>query len=164
MAKILLAEDDLFIRDIYSEVLNDAKYTLVTAADGSEALEKIRLGGWDIVLLDVMMPKMDGIQMLDFLKNDIRTSHIPIVLLTAKVQAVHDGSLSHLPVAAILSKPFDPLRLARQVADALGWDSDAIEAQAFGFLAARGLKGLPLSYPATTGVPIPMTGGIIARP
>ena len=49
-------------------------------------------------------------------------------------------------------------------ADALGWATDAIEAQAFGFLAARGLKGLPLSYPATTGVPIPMTGGVIARP
>ncbi|HEV7881810.1 anhydro-N-acetylmuramic acid kinase [Bradyrhizobium sp.] len=51
-----------------------------------------------------------------------------------------------------------------EAADALGWSSDAIEAQAFGFLAARGLKGLPLSYPATTGVPMPMTGGIIARP
>ena len=51
-----------------------------------------------------------------------------------------------------------------EAADALGWSADAIEAQAFGFLAARGLKGLPLSYPATTGVPIPMTGGIIARP
>ena len=49
-------------------------------------------------------------------------------------------------------------------ADALGWSADAIEAQAFGFLAARGLKGLPLSYPATTGVPIPMTGGVIVRP
>ena len=43
----------------------------------------------------------------------------------------------------------------RPGADTLGWASDAIEAQAFGFLAARGLKGLPLSYPATTGVPIP---------
>jgi anhydro-N-acetylmuramic acid kinase len=51
-----------------------------------------------------------------------------------------------------------------EAADALGWSADAIEAQAFGFLAARGLKGLPLSYPATTGVPIPMTGGVIARP
>jgi len=48
--------------------------------------------------------------------------------------------------------------------EALGWSGDAIEAQAFGFLAARGLKGLPLSYPATTGVPLPMTGGVIARP
>jgi anhydro-N-acetylmuramic acid kinase len=51
-----------------------------------------------------------------------------------------------------------------QAAETVGWASDAIEAQAFGFLAARGLKGLPLSYPATTGVPMPMTGGIIARP
>ena len=51
-----------------------------------------------------------------------------------------------------------------EAADALGWSSDAMEAQAFGFLAARGMKGLPLSYPATTGVPMPMTGGIIARP
>jgi anhydro-N-acetylmuramic acid kinase len=51
-----------------------------------------------------------------------------------------------------------------QNAETLGWASDAIEAQAFGFLAARGLKGLPLSYPATTGVPMPMCGGVIARP
>ena len=42
-----------------------------------------------------------------------------------------------------------------QAAETLGWSADAIEAQAFGFLAARGLKGLPLSYPATTGVPMP---------
>src|SRR4029077_21179200 len=48
--------------------------------------------------------------------------------------------------------------------EALGWSGDAIEEQAFGFLAARGLEGLPLSYPATTGVPLPMTGGVIARP
>ncbi|HET7491094.1 MAG TPA: anhydro-N-acetylmuramic acid kinase [Bradyrhizobium sp.] len=51
-----------------------------------------------------------------------------------------------------------------EAAATLGWSTDAIEAQAFGFLAARGLKGLPLSYPATTGVPFPMTGGMIARP
>ena len=51
-----------------------------------------------------------------------------------------------------------------EAVETLGWASDAIEAQAFGFLAARGLKGLPLSYPATTGVPMPMTGGVIARP
>jgi anhydro-N-acetylmuramic acid kinase len=49
-------------------------------------------------------------------------------------------------------------------AEALGWSADAIEAQAFAYLAARGLQGLPLSYPSTTGVPVPMTGGIIAKP
>src|SRR3954467_1159729 len=51
-----------------------------------------------------------------------------------------------------------------EAAETVGWASDSIEAQAFGFLAARGMKGLPLSYPATTGVPMPMTGGVIARP
>lgn len=51
-----------------------------------------------------------------------------------------------------------------ETADTLGWSADAMEAQAFGFLAVRSLKGLPLSYPATTGVPNPMTGGIVVRP
>jgi anhydro-N-acetylmuramic acid kinase len=55
-------------------------------------------------------------------------------------------------------------RAAVEPADALGWSADAIEAQAFGYLAVRGLKGLPLSYPATTGVPFPTRGGVIARP
>jgi CheY-like chemotaxis protein len=69
-----------------------------------------------------MMPAMDGPAMLAKLRSTRATSHIPIVLLTAKVQAVNTGSLSHLPVAGILLKPFDPLRLAIQMADALGWD------------------------------------------
>jgi 1,6-anhydro-N-acetylmuramate kinase len=51
-----------------------------------------------------------------------------------------------------------------EAVDVLGWSGDAIEAQAFGFLAALGLKGLPLSYFSTTGVPVPMAGGLIARP
>jgi anhydro-N-acetylmuramic acid kinase len=49
-------------------------------------------------------------------------------------------------------------------ADVLGWSADAIEAQAFGFLAARSMQGLPLSYPTTTGVPAPMSGGVLVRP
>jgi anhydro-N-acetylmuramic acid kinase len=51
-----------------------------------------------------------------------------------------------------------------QPAGAFGWSADAIEAQAFGYLAVRSLRGLPLSYPSTTGVPMPMTGGAIVRP
>jgi anhydro-N-acetylmuramic acid kinase len=49
-------------------------------------------------------------------------------------------------------------------ADTLGWSVDAMEAQAFGYLAARSLRGLPLSYPTTTGVQVPMTGGVLAQP
>jgi anhydro-N-acetylmuramic acid kinase len=49
-------------------------------------------------------------------------------------------------------------------ADMLGWSGDAIEAQAFAYLAVRSLRGLPLSFPGTTGVPHPMPGGVLARP
>jgi anhydro-N-acetylmuramic acid kinase len=75
---------------------------------------------------------------------------------------VAGGGAKNLTMVRMLRERLVPATV--EAADALGWSGDAIEAQAFGFLAARGLKGLPLSYPATTGVPIPMTGGVIARP
>ena len=72
------------------------------------------------------------------------------------------GGARNLTMVRMLRERLVPATV--EAGDALGWSTDAIEAQAFGFLAARGLKGLPLSYPATTGVPMPMTGGVIARP
>jgi anhydro-N-acetylmuramic acid kinase len=51
-----------------------------------------------------------------------------------------------------------------RTADDLGWSADAIEAQAFAYLAVRCLRGLPLTFPATTGVPAPLTGGVLVRP
>jgi anhydro-N-acetylmuramic acid kinase len=51
-----------------------------------------------------------------------------------------------------------------QIAEAVGWSSDALEAQAFAYLAVRSMKGLPLTYPTTTGVARPLTGGVLARP
>jgi anhydro-N-acetylmuramic acid kinase len=75
---------------------------------------------------------------------------------------VAGGGARNLTLMQMLRERLSPASV--EAAEALGWATDAIEAQAFGFLAARGLKGLPLSYPATTGVPIPMTGGVIARP
>jgi anhydro-N-acetylmuramic acid kinase len=72
------------------------------------------------------------------------------------------GGARNRTMMRMLRERLEPVTV--EAAEALGWSSDALEAQAFGFLAARGLKGLPLSYPATTGVPMPMTGGVIARP
>jgi anhydro-N-acetylmuramic acid kinase len=72
------------------------------------------------------------------------------------------GGARNLTMLRMLRERLAPTTV--EPADVLGWSTDALEAQAFGFLAARGLKGLPLSYPATTGVPMPMTGGLIARP
>jgi anhydro-N-acetylmuramic acid kinase len=75
---------------------------------------------------------------------------------------VAGGGARNPTLLAMLRQRLAPA--AVEIADTLGWSADAIEAQAFGFLAARGLNGLPLSYPTTTGVPVPMTGGLIARP
>ena len=87
---------------------------------------------------------------------------VPLLPKEPKSWIVAGGGARNLTMMRMLCERLQPAMV--QAADALGWASDAIEAQAFGFLAARGLKGLPLSYPATTGVPIPMTGGVIARP
>jgi anhydro-N-acetylmuramic acid kinase len=87
---------------------------------------------------------------------------VPLLPKPPESWIVAGGGARNLTMVRMLRERLAPATV--DIADALGWAGDAIEAQAFGFLAARGLKGLPLSYPATTGVPMPMTGGIIARP
>jgi anhydro-N-acetylmuramic acid kinase len=87
---------------------------------------------------------------------------VPLLPKVPKNWIVAGGGARNLTMMRMLRERLAPARV--DAADALGWSSDAIEAQAFGFLAARGMKGLPLSYPSTTGVPLPMTGGVIARP
>lgn len=69
MAKILLAEDDLFLRDIYTEILKSEGFEVTSAIDGEETLLQIKKGGWDLVLLDVIMPKLTGVEVLKKLKG-----------------------------------------------------------------------------------------------
>jgi anhydro-N-acetylmuramic acid kinase len=87
---------------------------------------------------------------------------VPLLPKVPKSWIVAGGGARNLTMLRMLRERVAPATV--EAADVLGWSPDAIEAQAFGFLAVRGMKGLPLSYPATTGVPIPMTGGVIARP
>src|SRR6202051_1191816 len=87
---------------------------------------------------------------------------VPLLPREPRSWIVAGGGARNLTMMRMLRERLHPATV--ESADTLGWSADAIEAQAFGFLAARGLKGLPLSYPATTGVPIPMTGGVIVQP
>jgi anhydro-N-acetylmuramic acid kinase len=87
---------------------------------------------------------------------------VPLLPKQPKSWIICGGGARNLTMMRMLREKLAPATV--EAADSLGWSGDAIEAQAFGFLAARGMKGLPLSYPATTGVPMPMTGGLIARP
>jgi len=123
--RILVVDDDDAARQAAVHSLQTMTgWDVAEAYCGAQAIESAKQHQPDAILLDVMMPAMDGPAMLGKLRATRATSHIPIVLLTAKLQAVYDGSRSHLPVAGILPKPFDPLRLASQVADALGWEKD----------------------------------------
>jgi anhydro-N-acetylmuramic acid kinase len=108
------------------------------------------------------MPPADGAATLTAFTAAAIARIVPLLPKMPKSWIVAGGGARNLTMMRMLRERLAPATV--EAADALGWSADAIEAQAFGFLAARGLKGLPLSYPATTGVPFPMTGGVIARP
>lgn len=81
--RILLVEDDKLVRELYEEVLRDAGFGVESAVDGEEGLAKIRQGGWDLILLDMMLPKIDGLGVLRDLKNDPpKIKSGPIILVT----------------------------------------------------------------------------------
>ena len=81
--RILFVDDDLYIRDVYEEILTSEGYIVDTAINGEEGLKKLQQGGYDLVLLDVMMPTLDGIGVLEELqKHPPQQKNGPIVLLT----------------------------------------------------------------------------------
>jgi len=81
--KILLVEDDQFTRELYEEVLKDAGFAVDSAVDGVDGLSKMTVGGYNLILLDVMMPKMDGLDVLrELMNNPPKVKNGPIVLLT----------------------------------------------------------------------------------
>jgi anhydro-N-acetylmuramic acid kinase len=108
------------------------------------------------------LPPADGAATLTALTAAAIVRIVPLLPKPPRSWIVAGGGARNLTMLRMLRERLAPATV--EAAEALGWSADAIEAQAFGFLAARGLKGLPLSYPATTGVPMPMTGGLIARP
>jgi CheY-like chemotaxis protein len=75
----------------------------------------------DAILMDVMMPGVDGPATFRRMQEDSTVAHIPVLLLTAKVQGVDQRRFASLGVAGILFKPFDPLTLAQQISEMLGW-------------------------------------------
>jgi DNA-binding response OmpR family regulator len=81
--KILLVEDDQFLRDMYVELLKDEGIEVVACSDGEEGYNKAKEGGYQLIMLDIMIPKMDGLQILKKLKDeDALKKNGPVVLIT----------------------------------------------------------------------------------
>lgn len=119
---VLLVDDDDDIREVAQLSLElGAGWSIITARSGEEGIALARDHTPDAILLDVMMPLLDGPATLARLRADERTRNIPVVFLTAKARPSEHERLTGLGVAGVLSKPFDPMTLPRQVCDVLHW-------------------------------------------
>lgn len=119
---LLLIDDDDDIREIAQLSLEmGAGWTVLAASSGAEGIALATKEHPDAILLDVMMPSMDGPATLEQLRADDRTREIPVVFLTAKARPAERDRLAGLDVSGVLAKPFDPMALADQLRATLGW-------------------------------------------
>ncbi len=113
--KLLLAEDEPDVELIARLSLKKAGFTVVTVGNGLELLERVGHEQPDAILLDWMMPDMDGFETCRRLKADPSTKHIPVIFLTARVQETEVAKALALGAIGCIGKPFDALGLGRQV-------------------------------------------------
>ncbi len=109
--KILAVDDEKHIVRLVQVNLERAGYTVVTANDGKEALQKVAEENPDLVVLDVMMPYMDGFEVLQNLRRSPATRDIPVIMLTAKAQDADVFKGWQSGVDCYLTKPFNPMEL-----------------------------------------------------
>ncbi len=120
--RVLVVDDEPDVREIAQVSLEAvAGWQVSTACGGAEALALAARERPEAILLDVMMPEMDGPTTLRRLAEQPETASIPVLFLTAKVHASDRSQFAGLDVAGIIGKPFDPMTLADQVAGLLGW-------------------------------------------
>lgn len=113
--KILYAEDEEDIRTIANFALSTEKWEIEICNSGIEILEKIDQFKPDLLLLDVMMPEMDGPTAFKKIKENPSTSSIPAIFMTAKVQAEEVQRYLDLGAIGVIRKPFDPMNLASEI-------------------------------------------------
>ena len=116
MTKVLYVDDEPDIREIAEMSLSlDPDFDVRTAASGSEALEIAAEWAPDIILLDVMMPGMDGPTTLARLRQSEQTAAVPVVFVTARAQQAEIQTFATLDARGVVAKPFDPVTLAEKV-------------------------------------------------
>ena len=127
--KILACDDEKHIVRLVQVNLERAGYEVITAGDGKEALQKVEEETPDLVVLDVMMPYMDGFEVLQSMRRNPATRDIPVIMLTAKAQDADVFKGWQSGVDCYLTKPFNPMeliafvkRIFKSLEDASGGD------------------------------------------
>ena len=124
--RVLLIDDDEAVRAVIKLSLElTVGWQVVTATSGAEGLRKAADEDPDAILLDVMMPGLDGPATLDRLKTGAVTREVPVIFLTARALVPESRRLAQLGVAGVIAKPFDPATFGSEVAAMLGWDVEA---------------------------------------
>lgn len=119
LSKILYIEDEKDIREIAKISLEDiGGYTVKYCSSGAEAIEAAETFQPDLILLDVMMPNMDGPSTLKNLRNLKIIKYIPAIFMTAKVQDTEVMEYKNIGAIAVIAKPFDPMTLSEQIQNA----------------------------------------------
>lgn len=114
--KVLYVDDDPDIREIVQMSLSlDGQLTVLLSDGGERALVKMRVEQPDLVMLDVMMPGMDGPTILARMRADAELRHIPVIFMTAKTSSAEVARFRELSAIGVIAKPFDPMALGGQV-------------------------------------------------
>jgi two-component system alkaline phosphatase synthesis response regulator PhoP len=121
--KILVVDDEIYIVHILDFSLGMEGYEVLTALDGEQALEKARAGHPDLIVLDIMMPKLDGYETCKMLKADPATRDIPVILLSAKGRNVDQKIGFEVGADDYITKPFSPRKLVERINALLGQTS-----------------------------------------
>ena len=121
--KILIADDEPDILEIIQYNLTKEGYEVITAKDGDEAIGKAKIVRPDLIILDIMMPKKNGFDVCNAVKNELGMSHIHIILLTAKGQEFDRQRGQEVGADLYLTKPFDPDALIAKARSVLGLSS-----------------------------------------
>ena len=120
---ILLIDDEETIQEVVQVGIGiEAGWQVAIASSGLEGINLAQDQQPDVILLDVMMPDMDGIDTLSQLKTNDKTCAIPVIFLTAKAQAEEKNQFQSLGVVDVITKPFNSMTLASQIARILGWE------------------------------------------
>lgn len=117
--RILVVDDEIYIVHILEFTLTMEGYEVITAADGEEALRKIEATRPDLVVVDIMMPKMDGYEVCRRIRQDEETKKLPVILLSAKGRPIDRETGLEVGADDYMVKPFSPRRLLEKIKDLL---------------------------------------------
>ena len=117
--KILIVDDEAHILQVLSLKLRNCGYDIATAIDGEDALYQVKSDPPDLIISDVQMPYLNGLEFAKALSSDSSTSHIPVVILTARGHTLEASDTDIPNIRKVLSKPFSPRGIAELVATLL---------------------------------------------